>query len=96
MKENNQLKVEDTFGFSLDSFNWSCALFRLPDIYLYATDANRTEDAALYQQPSVFAHKNRDLAKGSRVKVLKHKYNWVYVKTNEDQYGWMGTWMINS
>ena len=96
MKENNQLKVEDTFGF-LWILLIGVALFLGYRTYTYMQQMPiETEDAALYQQPSVFAHKDRDLAKGSRVKVLKHKYNWVYVKTNEDQYGWMGTWMINS
>lgn len=97
MEENNQdLKVEDTFGLL-----WIILI--LIGIFLgYRTITYlqqmpiQTNDAALYQQPSVFAHQKRELNKGSRVKVLKHKYNWVYVKTNENQYGWMGTWMINS
>ena len=63
MKENNQLKVEDTFGF-LWILLIGVALFLGYRTYTYMQQMPiETEDAALYQQPSVFAHKDR-LGKG--------------------------------
>ncbi|WP_290034073.1 N-acetylmuramoyl-L-alanine amidase [Ligilactobacillus cholophilus] len=55
-----------------------------------------TENAALYEKPEISAKKECSIQKNSRVKVLKHKYNWVYVKTDKNKYGWMGSWMISS
>ncbi|MGX5377031.1 N-acetylmuramoyl-L-alanine amidase [Ligilactobacillus sp. LYQ135] len=55
----------------------------------------QTSDAALYEKPEINSKKESSLAKGSRVKVLKHKYNWIYVKTDKGKTGWTGTWMIS-
>lgn len=98
MEENDQInyKVEDAFGLLWIVLVGIILFLGYRTVTYMQQIPIATTDAALYEQPSIFAHKDHDLHKSSRVKVLKRKYNWVYVKTNEDQEGWMGTWMINS
>lgn len=55
----------------------------------------KTTNAALYEKPEIYSKKECALPKNSRVKVLDHKYNWVYVETDKEKRGWVGTWMID-
>ena len=85
MKENNQLKVADTFGF-LWILLIGVALFLGYRTYIYMQQMpSETEDAWLYQQPSMLADKDRALETASGAKGIKHKYHWVTVKPKEEQ-----------
>lgn len=92
MQENNNDNDFSIFWIILTIFTviLGCRTF----VY-FQQEPIKTSDAALYVKPEINAKKECSLTKNSRVKVLKHKYNWVYVKTDKDKYGWMGTWMIN-
>lgn len=53
-----------------------------------------TNTVALTKGPGLEYQKLASLTKGSRLKVLDHKYHWYQVKTSTGQIGWIPDWVL--
>ena len=97
-RRNNisQSELDDSFNFLWLIFIILFCILSYRTFIYFKQIPIETNDAALYQKPAINAHKQCELPQGSRIEILDHKYNWVYVKTSENHKGWMGTWMINN
>lgn len=54
----------------------------------------QTTSATLKKGPGVEFKSLGTLKKNQRLTVLKSKYHWLYVKTDDDKTGWVADWMI--
>lgn len=54
----------------------------------------QTTSATLKKGPGVEYNSLGSLRKNQRLTVLKSKYHWLYVKTDDDKTGWVADWMI--
>lgn len=57
--------------------------------------AIETDQAVLKSGPGVEYKQLTQLKKNQRVTVIRQKYHWMYVKTDNDKEGWIADWMIN-
>lgn len=55
----------------------------------------QTTSATLKKGPGIEYRSLSPLKKNQRLTVLKSKYHWLYVKTDDDQTGWIADWMIS-
>lgn len=49
----------------------------------------------LRQGPGIEYQTKQSLKRGSRLTVLRSKYRWYYVRTNNNNYGWVASWNLN-
>ena len=56
----------------------------------------QTNYAVLKKGPGVEYDQISQLKQNQRVTVLKSKYHWMYVETDDEKKGWVADWMINS
>lgn len=56
----------------------------------------QTNYAVLKKGPGVEYKQVAQINKNQRVTVLKTKYHWMYVETDDNKRGWLADWMINS
>lgn len=56
----------------------------------------QTNYAILKNGPGVEYDQISQLKQNQRVTVLKNKYHWMYVETDDEKKGWIADWMINS
>ena len=56
----------------------------------------QTNYAVLKKGPGVEYKQVAQINKNQRVTVLKTKYHWMYVETDDNKRGWIADWMINS
>lgn len=55
-----------------------------------------TTQAMIKSGPGIEYKDKNSLAQGTRLKIIKTKYHWLYVKTDKNQFGWVADWMISS
>lgn len=55
----------------------------------------QTTQAVLKKGPGIETKDRFTLTQGQRLRVLKTKQHWLYVKTDDDQLGWVADWMLS-
>lgn len=56
----------------------------------------QTTQAVIKKGPGVEYQDKAPLSEGERLRVIKTKQHWLYVKTDNNQLGWVADWMISS
>ncbi len=54
----------------------------------------QTTQAVIKKGPGIEYKNKEHLAQGERLKIIKTKYHWIYVKTSQNKFGWVADWMI--
>lgn len=49
----------------------------------------------LRKGPGVEYQKTKSLSRGTRLTVLRSKYHWYYVRTSQNNFGWVANWNLN-
>lgn len=77
-----------------------CLIFILIGIFIYRTTTYfkqveiQSNYATLFNKPDIESKELADLPKGTRLTVLRSKYHWYYVKTQNKQFGWIADWIL--
>ena len=55
----------------------------------------QTTQAVIKKGPGIEYQDKKALSQGERLKVIKTKYHWMYVKTDKNNFGWVADWMVD-
>ncbi|AUJ32232.1 MAG: N-acetylmuramoyl-L-alanine amidase [Liquorilactobacillus nagelii] len=93
-KQHNSFKISNLAVLSLIIAALIGIIASRTFAYFKQVEVNVSQ-VELRKGPGVEYQKTKSLSRGTRLTVLRSKYHWYYVRTSQNNFGWVANWNLN-